>query len=96
MPHYVNLVNWTEQGIRNVKDSPKRAEAVRKAIEAAGGKVVSLLYTMGPYDLVLVTELPSDEVGNEIALRVGMQGSVRTLTLKGWTESEFSKLAQKL
>jgi len=96
MPHYVSLVNWTEQGIRTVKDSPKRSETFRKAVEASGGKVVTLLFTMGPYDLVAVTELPSDEVGNELALRLGMQGNVRTLTLKGWTESEFSKLAQKL
>ncbi len=96
MPHYVSLVNWTEQGIRSVKDSPKRAEALRKAIEATGGKVVSLLYTSGPYDMVLVVELPSDEVGNELALRTGMAGWVRTVTLKGWTESEFSKLVQKL
>jgi uncharacterized protein with GYD domain len=96
MPHYVNLVNWTEQGIRTVKDTPKRAEAFRKAVEAAGGKLVALLYTMGPYDLVAISELPSDEVCNELALRLGMQGNVRTLTLKGWTESEIAKLIQKL
>ena len=96
MPHYVSLVNWTDQGIRALKDTTRRSEAFRKAVESAGGKLVALLYTMGQYDLVAVTELPSDEVGNELALRLGMQGNVRTLTLKGWTESEMAKLVQKL
>ena len=96
MPHYVSLVNWTDQGIRTVKDSLKRSEAFRKGVEAAGGKVVALLYTMGQHDIVGITELPSDEAGNELALRLGMQGNVRTVTLKGWTESEMAKLIQKL
>ena len=96
MPHYVSLVNWTDQGIRALKDTTRRSEAFRKAVESAGGKLVALLYTMGQYDLVAVTELPSDEVGNELALRLGMQGNVRTVTLKGWTEAEMAKLVQKL
>jgi uncharacterized protein with GYD domain len=96
MPHYVALANWTDQGIRNVKETPKRAEALRKAIEGGGGKVVVLLYTMGPYDAVAVYELPSDEVANEIALRIGMQGNIRTVSLKGWTEAEIAKTLQKL
>jgi uncharacterized protein with GYD domain len=96
MPHYVHLTNWTEQGIRSVKDTAKRADAFRKAVEAAGGKLVTLLYTMGPHDVVAITEFPSDEACNEVALRIGMTGNVRTVTLKGWTESEMAKLVQKL
>ncbi len=96
MPHYVTLANWTDQGVRSVKDTPKRAEALRKAIESAGGKLTLILYTMGPYDAVAVSELPSDEAANEVALRVGMQGNVRTLTLKAWTETEITKIVQKL
>jgi uncharacterized protein with GYD domain len=92
----VVLANWTDQGIRAVKETPKRAEALRKIVEAAGGKVVLLLYTMGPYDAVSVTELPSDEVANEVAFRIGMQGNVRTVSMKGWTESEIGKIIQKL
>jgi uncharacterized protein with GYD domain len=96
LPHYVVLANWTDQGIRSVKDTPKRAEAFRKMVEAAGGKVVVLLYTMGPYDVVSVTELPSDEVVNDIAFRIGMQGNIRTVSMKAWTESEIAKTIQKL
>ena len=96
MPQYVVLVNWTAEGIRAVKKSPERGEAFRKSVEQAGGKVLSFLHTMGTYDLVIAVELPSDEVANQLALRAGMQGFVRTTTLKGWTAAEFAELARKL
>jgi uncharacterized protein with GYD domain len=96
MPLYAILANWTEQGIRNVKQAPQRSDGLRQAVEAAGGKVLSLLYTMGGYDLVVTVELPSDEVANELMIRAGMQGFVRTTTLKGWSAADFAKLAQKL
>jgi len=96
MPSYVVLVNWTAEGIRAVKQSPARAEAFRKSVDQAGGKVLSFLHTMGTYDLVAAVELPSDEVANQLTLRAGMQGFVRTTTLKGWSTSEFAALVQKL
>jgi len=96
MPHYVVLVNWTAEGIRAVKKSPERGEAFRKSVEQAGGKVLSFLHTMGTYDLVIAVELPSDDVANQLALRAGMQGFVRTTTLKGWTAAEFAELVRKL
>jgi len=96
MPQYVVLGSWTEEGIKNVKHAPQRAEAFRTAVEAAGGKMALSLHTMGPYDIVTVLELPSDEVANDLALRFGQQGFVRTVTLKGWTLAEFAKLVEKL
>jgi uncharacterized protein with GYD domain len=96
MPHYVVLVNWTAEGIRHVKQSPERGEAFQKAVEQAGGKVLSFLYTMGTYDLVVAVELPSDDIANQLALRTGMLGFVRTTTLKGWTANEFTELVRKL
>lgn len=96
MPFYVVLVNWTDEGIRNVKQSPERGEGFRKSIEKAGGKVLSFLYTMGTYDLVISVELPSDGVANQLALRAGMQGFVRTTTLKGWSAAEFSEMVKSL
>ena len=96
MPHYVILGSWTEEGIRTVKDGPQRQEAFRKAVESAGGKVVVSMHTMGIYDIVAVVELPSDESANILALRNGQQGFVRTTTLKGWSDSEFGQLVQKL
>jgi len=96
MPLYAVLGSWTEEGIRAAKQSPQRTEAFRRAVEGAGGRVLSLLHTMGAYDLVATLEVPSDEAANELMLRLGMQGFVRTTTLKGWSEADFAHLAQKL
>ena len=96
MPYFVVLVNWTEQGVRTVKESPARAEAFRKAVAAAGGKVLSFLHTMGIYDLVVALELPSDEVANRLALQTARMGNVRTTTLKGWDAAEFARLVESV
>lgn len=96
MALYAVLVNWTEEGIRSVKKVPQRTEQFRAAVEAAGGKVVSFLHTMGAFDAVASVELPTDEVANELLLRWGAQGFARTTTLKGWSTAEFTKLAERL
>jgi len=96
MPTYVILNNWTDQGIRNVKESPKRLDATRKAIEAAGGKVLGYYLTMGRYDSVMIAEAPSDEVAATLALGAGSQGSIRTETLKAFTEDEYRKIIAKV
>lgn len=96
MPYYVVLANWTEQGVRMLKDSPARSEAFRKAVSDAGGKVLSFLHTMGIYDIVVAVELPSDEVANRLALQTAKLGNVRTTTLKGWDAAEFTKLVVSL
>ena len=96
MPHYLLLGNWTVEGVRNVKQAPHRAEEFHKAVEAAGGKVLIDLHTMGQYDFVSVVELPSDDVLNTLALRSAQQGFVRTTTLKGWSASEFASLVRGL
>ena len=96
MPYYVTLGQWTEQGVRNVKDVPKRAEGSKAIIEKNGGKLVSALVTMGRYDFVLVSELPNDEAAMQAALTIGSQGNARTTTLKGWTVQEASKVVGKI
>ena len=96
MAHYVYLINWTAEGIRHVKQGPQRSAAFHQAVEAAGGRVLFDLHTMGAYDAVAAVELPSDEVANQIAIRVGLQGFVRTTTLKGWTAAEFAELVSKV
>ena len=95
MPHYVILIRWTDQGIRNVKDSPKRAEAARKLAEAEGGKL-TVYYTMGRYDIVGIGEARDDDTMNRILLRIGTQGNVRTETLRAMSESDAAKMIGKL
>ena len=95
MPRYIMLISWTDQGIRNVKDTAKRAEAARKAAEKLGGKL-ELYYTLGEYDMVGIGEAPSDEAEMQLLLQIGALGNVRTKTLKAWTESEAAKVVAKL
>jgi uncharacterized protein with GYD domain len=95
MATYVSLVNWTEQGVRGYADSTTRAKDVGKAVEALGGRFVQMLWTMGPYDLVTVTEFPDDETASAFALKVGSQGNVRTVTMRAYTAGEFEKIVAK-
>ena len=96
MPSYLSLVNWTDQGIRDVKDSPQRLDAVKQGAEAAGGRVIFFYLTMGQYDMALLTELPNDEAAARLALMVGSQGNVRTTTLKAFTEDEYRNIIGSL
>jgi len=95
MPKFVTLINFTDQGAKDVKQLGERWDGARKAIEAAGGKVEFYL-TMGQYDQVVITEFPNDEVGTIAALSIGAQGNVRTETLKAWDEAETRKIIQGL
>jgi uncharacterized protein with GYD domain len=92
MPTYVILIDWTDQGIRNVKDTIKRAEAFKSAVERSGGKMLDAYYTMGQHDFVVTVELPNDES----AMALGERGNVRTTTLKAFSLSEVEKIVSKL
>ena len=89
MPSYLALVNWTEQGIKSVKDSPRRLDQAKKLIEQAGGRMIFFYMTMGQYDLAVLTEFPSDEVAAKYLLSIGALGNVRSTTLKAFTEAEY-------
>lgn len=92
---YVSLVNWTEQGVKGYADSVTRAKDATKAIEALGGKYVQMLWTMGPYDLVVVTEFPDDETASAFALKIGAQGNIRTLTMRAYGSAEMERVIAK-
>jgi uncharacterized protein with GYD domain len=94
-PHYISLVNWTEQGVRNVKESPKRADAASALASKLGAKM-DIFYTMGKYDLVVVTQAPNDETAMQLILELGKLGNIRTNTLKAWTAAEATKVIAKL
>ena len=96
MPSYLSLINWTDQGIRNVKDSPQRYDAFKQAVQAAGGRVIFLYLTMGEHDLATVFEVPDDETATRLLLSVAALGSVRTTTLKAFTEDEFRRIVAAL
>src|SRR5687767_8177350 len=96
MPKYVILVNWTEQGAQSVKETTTRAEHVRQMIEQMGGRMDTLLWTQGRYDLVGVMEAPDEETAAAVGLRVGMGGAVRTETLRAYDAEEMGRILGKV
>jgi len=95
MLRYVILVNWTDQGIRNVKETTKRADAATSMAKKLGGKL-DLYYTIGECDLVGVAEMPNDEAMLQLNIWLGALGNVRTRTMKAWVPEEFGKVVSKL
>ena len=92
MPTYISLVNWTEQGIRELKDSPARADATAELVESFGGKLVELYWTVGPYDIVGIFEAPDDETAAAMQLTIGSRGAVRTTTLRAFQREEIERI----
>ena len=96
MVTYLVLINWTDQGIRNVKESPKRLDAARKLAKDLGGEIKTVYMTQGSFDLALVAELPNDEKLAGFVLKLGSFGYVRTTTLKAYAEDEYRKIIDAL
>jgi len=96
MSTYISLINFTEQGIRNIKDTPARQEAAKQLMRDLGGEIKAIYLTMGAYDMVAIIEAPSDAAAARFALTVGGLGNVRTTSLKAFTESEFRDIVQSL
>ena len=96
MPTYISLLKWTDQGIQNVKESPKRLDEFKKALEAVGGKLVGFYLTMGRYDMVLIIESPSDEVSAVLSLSTASSGSIHTETMKAFTEAQYREIIAKV
>ena len=93
--HYIILARLADQGIRNIKDIARRAEAAKSEAEKIGGKF-TIYWTFGKYDGVGILEAPNDEAAMEFGLRVGSLGNTRTTTLKAFTEEEIVKVVNKL
>ena len=96
MPTYVGLFNFTEQGIKNVKQSPDRLDAAKAAAAGLGGELSAFYLTMGVHDIVAITEFPDDEAAARFALALGRGGYVRGNTLKAFTEAEYRKIVADL
>ena len=96
MATYISLLNYTDQGIRNVKDSPKRLDGAKKLLKEMGGELKEFYLTMGSYDIVIVADAPGDEVMAKYALTLGSLGNVRTTTLKAFPEADYRKIIKAL
>ena len=96
MATYFALCNWTDQGVRNVKDTTQRAEAAEAAARKVGVTMKSLMWTLGSYDMVVQLEAPDDAAVTAFGLAVGMQGNIRTQTLRAFTRDEMKAILGKL
>ena len=96
MAAYIILMKLTEQGVKDIKNAPKRVEDGIKGFEAMGGKVLGFYTVMGEYDYVAIGEAPSDEVAMTFLLALGALGNVKTTTLRAFTKEEFAEMVKKL
>ena len=96
MATHIVLMKLTDQGIKDIKNAPKRIDAAAKEIEALGGKMTGFYFTMGEYDYVAVAEGLSDEAGASFLLKLGSAGNVRTKTLKAFTKQELAEIVKKM
>jgi uncharacterized protein with GYD domain len=96
MAMYVSLVQFTDQGIRNIKDTIKRFEAAMAEAEKMGMKIVEAFWTMGAYDVVVLLNAPNDETMTAFALKVSSMGSVKTHTMRAFPREEMEKILAKI
>ena len=96
MTTYVMLINWTEQGVKSVRESPARLDAARKLLAEMGGSFKEIYLTMGEYDMVVIGEASDDAVMARFALSLGMKGNVRTRTLKAFPEAAYREIINSL
>jgi uncharacterized protein with GYD domain len=96
MATFIVLFNFTEQGVGAVKDTVKRAEAVRKSAQAAGASVKEVYWTLGAHDGVLILEAPDDQTATAVMLSIGKAGNVRSQTLRAFGVQEMESILQKM
>ena len=96
MPAYITTFNFTDQGIRNVKDSPNRVNAFREAVQAAGGRLIAIWWTQGQFDGVFILDMPDDETATRMLLSLAALGNIRTTTLRAFSEEEMQRIVQGL
>ena len=92
MPTYITLLNFTDQGIRIVKDTVQRAEAATALGKRLGANLKEVFWTLGPYDVAAVVEAPDDETATRFALALGSQGNVRTLSMRAFGRDEMTRI----
>ncbi len=96
MPSYVTLFSWTEQGVRNFKDTVDRYEAAASQVEALGVRFVDIRWTLGNYDIVAIAEAPDDETLAAALLAVAGGGNIRTTTLRAFDRDEMRRIIEKV
>ena len=96
MPTFMLSMNWTDQGIRSIKDAPKRVKAARDLAKKVGIEIKQLYLTTGDSDLVAFLDTPNGDNVAKFALALGSYGNVHTRTVRAWSEAEYLKIISEL
>jgi uncharacterized protein with GYD domain len=96
MAIYIMLASFTDQGIRNVKDTTKRADAFRELAKGSGATVKDIYWTLGQYDIVAIADAPDEAVMTSLGLALGKSGNVRTQTLRAFTQTDMNGILAKV
>jgi uncharacterized protein with GYD domain len=96
MATFISMLSWTDQGIRSVKDTPKRVQAAKEAAKKFGIEFKQIYLTSGEFDILAISEAPHYDNVAKFAMATGMAGNVRTRTIRAWPESEMVKLISEL
>ena len=96
MPTYVSLFNWTDQGIRNVRDTVQRYDRSQELADKHGVRLEHIYWTVGPYDIVAIAEAPDEESITAFLLELGSAGNLRTTTLRAYKREEMSGVIERL
>jgi uncharacterized protein with GYD domain len=96
MPTFILSLNWTDQGIRSVKDAPKRAQASQEMARKLGVEIKEVYLTSGDSDILIIADAQNGDSVAKFALALGALGNVRTRTARAWPQAEFQKLISEL
>ena len=96
MPTYVSLISWTESGIKNARETTKRVEQARATVRKLGGKLNTVLWTQGRYDLIAISEFPDEESAMAFLLGLGGGGNVRTETMRAYSAADMDRIFAKM
>jgi len=96
MVTYISLCTFTDQGIRSIKESTKRADMVREAASKFGSKMTHLYWTQGQYDLISIIEAPDESSATAFGLAIASAGNVRLQTLRAFNRDEMNHILSKL
>jgi uncharacterized protein with GYD domain len=95
MATYISLINWTDKGIGQFKSTIERAEAAKQLAAKLGGSLKDIYWTVGPYDLVAISEAPDDESATAFSLVLGSLGNVRTTTMRAFSAEDMRRIVAK-
>lgn len=96
MQTYIALLNFTQQGVANIKEAPARLDAAKEAYKAVGGEIHAFYLTMGRFDAVVIGSVPDDKTAARLALAIGAQGNIRTESLRAFPEDEYREIVAGL